>query len=369
MELSRIYRGCPPKGKPSLEKDWYVEFGEDRKQIKKGINRHKTIEGREKAARELKAKMDMLIVQEVKKPEKSSITVLEGYQWAYDKLKPEWGKAHAYVHKSRKKYFDAAIEGLKLTKLKLKDFTRLRMREVLEWIKINRNLSKYSYISYKEMYHIIFSVLVEWEKTDVNPCDFRVGFRKPPAKPKIILDEDERVRVRKHISEADPAFFNYLMLFYHTSMRPVEIMRLRVDDLRKAKDYILLKADQAKDKEDRMIFIPDVLWPYINALELDKYPSHWFVFGLNFKPQERKKHRASQEASNLWRDLVKIGLGIDKDMYWLKDQAMREKRIAKIPKDAIKDQAGHATWKQSEVYAGKHLPEDVEKLKKNTKDF
>jgi hypothetical protein len=48
---------------------------------------------------------------------------------------------------------------------------------------------------------------------------------------------------------------------------------------------------------------------------------------------------------------------------------MRSKRIAGVSKEAVRDQAGHATYSQSLTYVGKHLPEDVEQIKKNTKDF
>lgn len=379
LKLSRIYRGCPEGGTPSLTKAWRIDYelNGKRKQTSGGINYKKTVKEREAAAQDLKKVIDEIILQSFnKRPRKGVMPLKAAYEFAFDKAKSNWGKTHLQVEKSRKTWFLKAIKTLGIEDIPLTEFDRIAARELLEWIRTKRKLSNHSYIRYKTIFKGIFSVLQDWEIIENNPFMFKAAFKMPSPKAKIILDEQERKQIRDHLMKLHPRFFYFCMVHAFTGMRPVEILRLRISDLNMTpgKEHFYLKAEQAKDDEDRYVVIPDVLIPYIQSLKLNEYPSDWFIFGTGFVPQKRDESMPSQEASDLWKHLIKWpaekgGLGINKNLYWLKDWGSRMWRIAGVPEETVQEQLGHASYKQSKVYIGKYLPEGIEKLKKNTPDF
>lgn len=373
MKLSEIYRGCRKGGTPSLSKAWFVRYTLDGKpvQVRGGINKHKTIKEREKAAQQVKNEIDQSIIARAQKPQVKTVALplKKTVEWAFNELSRRWGEASKIQFKSVLSIFYKITDKHGLTDSDIKLVTRSKMRELVEDMVREQKLGAHAYHKYKGVLNIFFRYLAGRDRIAVNPCDFVAEYRRPKPKPKVLLTDKERQKVREYLENNYPEFLNYLMVLFHTSIRPVEILRLKVENIDLKKGHIYLNLEDTKDDEARFVVIPEVLIPYLKRMSLHLYPKNYYVFGFGFLPQERILPMPRNIASTAWRTLIKEGLGINSNMYWLKDLGMRMKVEADVPFRAIREQAGHSTDSQSMVYVGKHLQSDVEKLKKNTKDF
>lgn len=77
------------------------------------------------------------------------------------------------------------------------------------------------------------------------------------------------------------------MFVYYTLLRTNELAQLQIFEIDTyRKDYIYLPKEKSKNSHERWIKIGPDLRKIINSLELDKYPSNWYVWGKYLMPNE-----------------------------------------------------------------------------------
>lgn len=383
MKLTEIYRGCKKGGKPSLTKKWRIIYtlNGKREQEYGGINRGKTVAEREELAMELQAEIETRLIKRMSGPEKDKkpkLTLKQGLDWSLEQKKKMWRPGTSKEYTTPLKIFYEQTDLLKLTNADIKLVTRPVMMEILNnmidaRVKLKPDFNRaFNYKKYKENIGNLFDLLVDFEKIPFNPCKFKSPYKKPKPKAKRLLTDEERDRIRQYFEKVNPDFFNYLMVIFFTSIRPVEILKLLVRDVNLKNQKIHVRAEIAKDNEERYVDIPDVMMKYMLSMKLRNYPKDYYLFGVGYKPQDRNLHMKRDVPTKYYNYHVispETGLNIPVKMYNFKHSGMRDKAVAGVSKSAIRDQAGHATDAQSLVYIGTHIEEEMEGLKKNTKDF
>jgi integrase len=408
MKLSRIYKGCKKGGRPSLAKDWYIdcEINGKRRQVKGAINTAKTLHEREAAARKLKEEIDEEIIQRYADGKKGGIkynkikTLRECLDQSIADKSKIIAEGSIKEYTTPLKFFYEQTDILGLTDSDIKLITKPVFRDIIHKMvdvrakaadaKGKKYSRAYNFRKYKANLLNLFKPWVEDEIIDKNPGEFTTPYKKPAPKLKIPLDQDQRNAIRKKITKELPCFFPLCMMVMHTSMRPVEILRLTVKDISLKRREVFVYGDIVKNRKGRIVKIPDVLVPYIQSIQLDLYPDRYYVFGQEFIPEEREKPMREDKANRPWKKMVKDpieegGLGIDSNLYHLKDLGMATKIDADIPVDAVQYLAGHASINQSMVYmqpamkaeikrkmaeaAKIKIASDMEKLMKNAADF
>lgn len=378
MELSKIYRGCKKGGRPSMAKQWFISYTRDGKRRKEyyDINKGTTVKEREELARGYKDALDKELIAHHLNPGPKSVnsrTLHEAFEWGIEKKKPRWKKKSAQDFAGVFRLFYLVAGEMNILNKDVKLVKRSTMREVLERMRKKRGCGDHMYLKYKRAIHNIFGVLKDWEHIDFNPCDWTSEVKKPKPKEKLLLKPDQQPEVKKHILEHYPAFWPYLMVVNMTSIRPKEVFNIRVGSVDLAQQTILLRAADTKDDEDRLVIIPDVLVPYLADMSLGDYPEHFFVFGNGFLPQERKEPVHRNRATELWKTLIKDpkekgGLGIQSNMYWLKDLGINASIDQDIELEAIQQQAGHSSIEMTMKYVQKHRPKTLKAVKEKTPD-
>ncbi len=372
--LCKIYKGAKKGMRPTLN-NWYVYYyffdGVEWKRfrLKEDINTAKTITERTHRANALKEAMDELLMagynpfRDDNRIILKQFTMKEGIDWAMSRKK--------FAHKTQLdfnsivKHFHETSAKLGYGSLELKKVTRIIIREIIEKMVESRNLGNHAYLKYKNNLGNLFEELVSWEKIDFNPCRFKTTIRKPKPKTKILLSEDQRMLIKNTLLEKNPNFFNYLMFINLTALRPVEILRLKVEDIDLKNSRIIIRSEITKDSEDRITIIPKALEPYI---DIDA-PKHYYLFGHDFKPQERKKPLSRDKATHLWQELIIKGLGIDSKMYWLKHLGLTSMRQQGIDPEIVQYHAGHSTYEMTQVYVSSDRPEVVKAIRERKGDF
>lgn len=383
----KIYKGAARGKKPTL-KQWYVYyyFNENyfnsqvapkwkRFRIKEDINLTRFVHERLERAEALCDAVNELL-RSGYNPFKDSATniqsvnsnsgkfmIKDAMEWAMSKK--NIGHKSTLDFKSILKNFYETIDELGYN-IEAKSISKVIMREIIEKMVSRRNLSNHAYIKYKRVLGNLFEVLVEWEKLEFNPCSFKLKVKAPKPKVKMLLSENERKRIKAHLLKEHPNFFNYCMMINLTAIRPVEILRLKVGDVDLKKKTIILRADKAKDNEDRLIIIPKALEKYLNV----DAPKDWYLFGHEFCPQERNKPLSRDKATHLWQKLVINDLGIDSKMYWLKHLGLTSLRQQGFDTEVVQMIAGHSSYETTQrSYITTDRPEVIEKIRNREEDF
>lgn len=318
----------------------------------------------------------MLIQKYKESPGQSEVamTLHQAFEWGINKKKARWKKKSGQDFAGIFKLFYEVAGEMEILHKSVRLVKRSTMREVLDRMRDKRSSGDHTYLKYKRTTHNIFQVLVGWEHIDFNPCDWDSDVKKPKPKEKQLLTPDQQIKVKKQILEKAPALWPYLMIVNMTSIRPGEILSIRVGSINLSQQTILLRAADTKDDEDRLVIIPNVLVPHIAKLNLSNYPDHYFVFGTGFLPQERESQVHCNRATELWKELVKDpkskgGLGIQSNMYWLKDLGISASIDEDIDLEAIQQQAGHSSIEMTMKYVQKNRPKTIKAIREKTPDI
>ncbi len=112
------------------------------------------------------------------------------------------------------------------------------------------------------------------------------------------------------------AFINFLCFIYYAWARPIEILRLKVEDIEKTRQLIAFKANNTKNTNAAYVQIVPPLMALIDAMKLEQYPPDYYLFSDNYLPGKRMLNKSNP--SKTWRNNVKKNLKLQKDMYALK---------------------------------------------------
>ena len=99
--------------------------------------------------------------------------------------------------------------------------------------------------------------------------------------------DDEKILVRDYLLKNHPAFFTYLMVTYHTGIRPKEVLALKIGDVDFKRKLILIKPDMqlenSKTKNIRIVPVNDHLAALLESHITGYNEKEMFLFGSPFE--------------------------------------------------------------------------------------
>ncbi|MFT3825124.1 MAG: tyrosine-type recombinase/integrase [Chitinophagaceae bacterium] len=378
--------------------DWYVYFeftinGKTYERKKReGINRYKDLGERRKEAEALaEAKKQWLESgwNPVSDPDflKRDIPTvsqlkLMGLNEALDfGLKEgEFTEETRRTYRSPIKYIKIAASDLNLSLHPVKDILKTHVKQILSQVKKSKeNFSEHAQNKYAETFRAVLSVCEEWELVNFNAASKLKLHELVESDKYEAWTWEEKKTMADYTSVHHWKFFVYLMIIYHTGIRPKEILALQVPDVQLSKRNIKIvpssKKKNSKTKKIRNVPINDHLLPLLKTLDFEKYPADHYIFGspLPNGPRGCKLHLGVYErgigrpdyftpsAFRIRRDtvtkffnkVVRKELGINKFMYGLKHTGADDNILAGIPLDALKTIYGHHSKYMTEIYAKK----------------
>lgn len=366
---AKIYRGAP-KGRKSMEKDWFIYYTIDGKrcQVRAGINRGQTIAERESLAQKVLKEVNQGLVDTLGAgaEKKDFLSLRDAVNWAYDSKKSRWSEKTVSDFSGVVKYFLEIAEKKGLDKSDVRSLKRVQMREIIDLMVSERKLGDHAHNKYRSVMFNLFKCLLGYEKADINPADFE-GARKPKPKARVMLKKGDIKLIKEYFESENPFFLTFLRIINMMAVRPKEIFCLKVKDFDFDEGTVTLSKQFTKNKTDATIVIPKPLEPHISYLK--SFPVNVYAFGYNFSPESRKEPVKRDRATKYYHDHVKIGMNIDADMYTLKHLGMRTMRQKGVSAEATQLQARHASYDESLGYAGLDRPELREELRNFPGDF
>lgn len=274
-------------------------------------------------------------------------------------------------------YIKEAAAKLGFSKKPIKDFEQQHILIMMDYVQKMRKWSNDAYNKNLGYLSAILGRLKKYKAIKFNPCE-DIGLLPVTEKEMYVpLTESEKKLLREHLYIHQYRFFVYLMVIYHTGIRPKEILSLKIKDIDLSEGLIKIlpdfKAENSKTKRIRKVPINNHLLPFFRELQLHLYDRECYVFGSPFESGKGNKGSTTNgrgathpdyfkpsytaikrdTVTRLWQRVVKKKLGIDKHQYALKHTGADDKIMADIPLDALKELYGHSSKLMTEKYARK----------------
>lgn len=252
----------------------------------------------------------------------------------------------------------------KLLAMPVVNFTRNHAIGFLTYVSDVRKVSNTTYNNYL----IFFSMLAKWfmergYRTD-NPF---AGFarRKEQQKMRSYLTEEERVEMAEWIREHNPTFWLPCLFIYGALVRPAELRRLRVQDVRLDDQVVYLSPDVTKNGEERMPAIPDWMMVELHAMDLHKQPGNAWLVGDEIVPggKPSSKHSLMRH----WQRMAKaLGWPKSKQFYSLRDTGIIQLIRDGVDLLHVKQQAGHKDLATTNNYVRHAFPKGPKEVREKS---
>ena len=276
-------------------------------------------------------------------------------------------------------YIKKAATALKLGNIPASDIKRRHIMFMLEYCTGKLGWSNAAHNKNLGFLHAVLEKLIKWEIIEYNPSGKIDELTVTETQKFVPLTEDEKKSLQEHLFVNHYPFFVYLMMIYHTGMRPKEVLALQIKDIDLAAQLITilpdLQQENSKTKKIRKIPINKYLAPFLRELRLEDHPISHYIFGSPLGPGGNRgkgsatngaKGASRQDyflpsptrikrdtATKLWKKIVWEKLKIKKYQYAMKHTGGDDKILAGMDLDALKELYGHSSKFMTEKYTSK----------------
>jgi integrase len=264
-----------------------------------------------------------------------------------------------------------------IAELPIKKIKRQHILLLLKKVTKDRNWSNKAYNKHIGYLSAVLGTLLNWDIIEYNPANRIKHLPITETQKFIPFTAEEKREIHKFLYLKHYTYLVYLMVIYHTGIRPKEVLALKIQDvnLDTATIKIIPDAEEenSKTKKIRIVPINNHLMPFLREMCLDSYPTDFYVFGSPFEPGKGNKgyNHAGRGAmhpdyfkpslvkikrdtvTRLWKRLIMVALGINKHQYAMKHTGADDKILAGVELDALKTLYGHSSKFMTEKYAQK----------------
>lgn len=343
--------------------------------IIKGLNDLKTLTEKQQAIKILmEDELELIrdrgynrITKQFNLPEEREITEFSllpaALDWAYDQIKT--GHETMLNIKSCKNRVKEVTVELKYDRMELKDIKTRHVRRILNACTEKYKLSNESFNHYRTYLIILFKELLRNDAVDYNPV-LNIEKKSLLKKLKQLLTHDERKKINEHFLATNIYFYRFVHVFFHSGARPVELLRLKKEDI--DLDHLCYKVIIKKGKlyEEQLRPIKEVSKSFWLA-QYDECAAGHYLFGSRLKPGAKKGTR--DYITKKWQREVKRDMKINKDLYSLKHLNLDE-TAAILDVDAASKMAGHtSTVITMKHYLVNEKEREMDRLRKVNNSF
>ena len=156
--------------------------------------------------------------------------------------------------------------------------------------------------------------------------------------------------ISNYCYEHDKHFLLACYLLYYCFIRPVEMVRLKIDDFNLKSGTITIPAECSKNKKRQTVTVPKKVLKYAIDLGIFAEPVQYFIFSDHLMPGENEID--PKMFRDHWAKLRKpLGLRKEWKFYSLKDTGITEMlRSNKVQSIDVRDQARHSSLSITDIY-------------------
>ncbi len=191
--------------------------------------------------------------------------------------------------KSHIKGFQTWLLANSLSYLKVGDIQRHHIVEFLYSIQGKKKLTNRTINNYLIDIKSCYTMMIELQYIMVNPT-VGIALKQTNSNRHLVYEKELLKKVAEYMKEKNP----YLQLycrFIWMGFRPIEIVKLKVSDVNLRNRLITIRASEEKTGETKYRNILATFIPDIEGMNLDQYPSNYYLFSAKGKPDERATTR------------------------------------------------------------------------------
>lgn len=219
--------------------------------------------------------------------------------------------------------------------------------EYMNALLMDEDINQRTYNNYLLDYRTFFNTLVKQRYLNKNPFHAIDKLPETEAEKRPFTPEEQKIYV-DYVKKHDYNMYIMSMFIYYTAIRPIEICRLKIEDININDGFIRVPAGSAKSKKARVVPIAKEF-----SFELEKFISgslpDYFVCSKNFEPGNIK--RSPTRLADRFAEIREvINLNKEVKLYSLKDTAADRLIKAGFNIKDIRDLFGHENIATTDVY-------------------
>tara|TARA_B110000114_G_scaffold130776_1_gene136974 strand:+ start:165 stop:1310 length:1146 start_codon:yes stop_codon:yes gene_type:complete len=347
---------------------WYVHFRINGKQkrFKQNCNRIKDLVAREKEFNVLinviKTDIKSGFYDDTKSIVENSYSVIDAINFAIEKKKPNLAPKTYVGYKSTLRFVVKAIYALNMEFLIITDLSRKHIKIIFEKITRDRNWSNKSYNKNLGYFQAVLKELIQWDVIESNPCNNIVRLKEEKSTANKAATDSQLQRIKDILSIDHSEFYSYVITIFHTGIRPIELLRIKLGMVDLENQIIKMPAHITKGRvKERIVPLNKYLLSYFKSMELHLYPQDFYLFGsyrtnqidnikikIDFIPGPSMLK--NDTPNKRWKRLI-INNGINVSLYAMKHTGADKKILAGISLDALRVLYGHQSKLMTKHYA------------------
>lgn len=240
------------------------------------------------------------------------------------------------------------------------DIKRKHIIEFLD-IRVNKNgNSNRTHNNFLIDLKAIFSKMVELELVTINPC---LAIKKVPSvsQKNRAFTKEEVLKINEWLNTNDYNLQMFCRFICYGFMRPIEITKLRVRDIKLDQGIIALPVGIVKTNMEQTKPILKIFRSHLESLKLEKYPEHFYVFSTKGIPSETPTTR--DFFSDKFKPLKDaLGFSANHTMYALRHTVLIDLMRNGVDPVTLRQHTGQKTWGGFDSYIRSlniDLPKDI----------
>lgn len=201
-------------------------------------------------------------------------------------------------------------------------FDQCYISDFLDYILLDRDSTARTRNNYRTWLSAFCTWLQEKKYIDHNPTE-RIKALVEGEKRRSALTAPDLTRLKEYLGETNRHFLLACMMEYYTFIRPDELSNVRLSDINIKEQKVFISSTISKNRRDGMVGLNDAVIKIMIELEVFENPSHFYLFGKQFKPNVTKADsRIFREYFNKVRAFLKWPNSYQ--FYSLKDTGIRD---------------------------------------------
>lgn len=221
--------------------------------------------------------------------------------------------------------------------------------------------------NYRAFFLGFFAWLIAHKYVRDNPFA-GIKKKKTGKKNRGMIEKETRHKIENHLREHNFPMLVICKLMFHCLMRPKEILMTRIANIHTEEQTIFVPGEVSKTHNPRTVTIPDALVADLKALNLERYPPHYYAFSVNLLPGKYLQN--TRDLGRIWQRLrAELRLSKEEKLYSFRDSGITEDLRAGIPAIMVRDHADHSSLAITNIYTKHENPELHRIIKEQSADF
>ncbi len=230
-------------------------------------------------------------------------------------------------------------------------FDRTYCVDFLDYVFIKRNNGAQTRNNYLHFLRLFSGFMVEKGYVKSRPTDGISPISKRLyKKERTVIPVEKVAKITDYCRVHDRHFLLACYLLYYCFIRPVEMVRLKIEDFNLKAGTITIPAECSKNKKKQTVTVPKKVLKYALELGIFSEPIQYFIFSDGLRPGRNEID--PKIFRDHWGKLRKpLGLLKEWKFYSLKDTGITEMlKSDKVQTIEVRDQARHSSLSITDIY-------------------